>query len=332
MNVAIIGAGLIGAKRAESLVNSANLRFVCDTDEQKAKNLAEKYSAEFCTNINNVLINRKIDIMIIATTNNFLAPFTVASLKAGKHVLCEKPLGRTLSESLNIAKAAKESGKFVKTGFNHRFHPAVMESKRLIQSGEIGDIINIRARYGHGGRPGYENEWRCNKKISGGGELLDQGVHLIDLCRWFSGELSEVFGKVRTLHWPIEVEDNAFIIMTHKNDAISQCHVSWTNWKNIFSLEIFGTEGFLHMDGLGGSYGLETLTVGMRNTAGGPPLIQNESFPGSDESWRLEWEDFVHAIQEEVTPIGSLDDGLKANRIVDAIYESSRLNKPVELK
>ena len=331
MNVAIIGAGLIGTKRAGAVVKNSDLKLVCDLDSKRAEELAEKYKSDFCLDYNEIVSYDDINTVIVATTNEYLAPISVASLRAGKHVLCEKPLGRNSSESLEIVDAAKAAGKIVKTGFNHRFHPAIMKAKQLVDFREIGSIINIRARYGHGGRSGYEHEWRCDKEISGGGELLDQGVHLIDLCRWFSGDVKEVYGKTLTTFWPIEVEDNAFFLLNHKNDVISQCHVSWTNWKNIFSFEIFGTRGFIHIEGLGGSYGVETLIVGKRNANGGAPSIETESFPGPDESWRLEWENFVLAIKNNKTPNGSLKDGVETNRVVDAIYESSRLNKSVFL-
>ena len=331
MNVAIIGAGLIGAKRAGAVVKNSDLKLVCDLDSKRAEELAKKYDADFCTHYNEVVNHNGIDTVIVATTNKFLTSISVASLNAAKYVLCEKPLGRNSSESRQIADSAKAAEKIVKTGFNHRFHPAIMKAKQLVDFGEIGSIINIRARYGHGGRPGYENEWRCDKDISGGGELVDQGVHLIDLCRWFSGNVKEVYGKTLTTYWPIAVEDNAFFLLNHKNDVISQCHVSWTNWKNIFSFEIFGTDGFIHIAGLGGHYGVETLSVGVRNADGGAPTIKKESFPGPDESWRLEWENFAHAIRDGVVPNGSLEDGVEANRVVDAIYESSRLNKSVFL-
>lgn len=331
MKVAIIGAGHIGAKRADVVVLDSDLVFVCDVDPTRGRNLAKKHATSFLDDYSEVISQDGVDAVIVATTNEFLAQIAIDSLKSGKHVLCEKPLGRNASESSQIADATKTADRVVKTGFNHRFHPAIMKAKGLVVSGEIGKVINIRARYGHGGRPGYEYEWRCDKEISGGGELLDQGVHIIDLCRWFAGDVTEVYGKALNSFWPVEVEDNTFFILTHVTDVLAQCHVSWTNWKNIFSFEIFGSEGFIHIDGLGGSYGVETLSVGKRNSKGGAPTIETESFPGKDESWRLEWEDFILAIKNNSTPNGSLEDGMEANRIVDAIYESSKLNKPVFL-
>ena len=332
MNVAIIGAGFIGAKRAESVVQNSDLKLVCDVDSKRGGELAAKHDTSFCTDYNEVVSHNGIEVVIVATINKFLAPISVASLSTGKHVLCEKPLGRNFEESQTILSAAEESGKIVKTGFNHRFHPAIIKTKELLEQQAIGKILNIRSRYGHGGRPGMEKEWRCSKELCGGGELIDQGVHVIDLCRWFtSSEVDQVYGKTYTSFWKTDVEDNAFFNLEFNNGVLAQCHVSWTNWKNIFSFEIFGTDGFIRIDGLGSSYGVETLTIGKRNPNGGAPKIEKEFFPGPDESWRLEWEDFVLAIKNNKIPNGSLDDGVEANRVVDAIYESSKLDKPVFL-
>jgi predicted dehydrogenase len=248
------------------------------------------------------------------------------------HVLCEKPLGRNAKESKSILVAAEKSRKKIKTGFNHRFHPAMLKAKSLLENKEIGKIINIRARYGHGGRPGMEKEWRCSKDICGGGELIDQGVHLIDLCRWFTDkDVDQVYGKTYRSFWESDVEDNAFFHLEFDGNILAQCHVSWTNWKNIFSFEIFGKDGYIKIKGLGGSYGKETLEVGYRQPTGGIPAIEHFEFDDEDTSWSLEWQEFKQAIEENKEPSGSGNDGYEANVIIDAIYKSNDLNKPVSV-
>ncbi|MEW5843882.1 MAG: Gfo/Idh/MocA family oxidoreductase, partial [Bacteroidota bacterium] len=212
-----------------------------------------------------------------------------------------------------------------------RFHPAVWKAKQLTDEGAIGKIFNIRARYGHGGRPGMEKEWRASKDLCGGGELLDQGVHIIDLIRWFGGEIKEVYGKVETKFWEMQVEDNAFAILKTAENVTASFHVSWTNWKNIFSFEIFGTDGYLRIEGLGGSYGVETLEVGKRNMQGGKPEIQVSEFPSEDISWKEEWKEFKKAIEEKRDPIGNGIDGLKANEVIEAIYRSNDEMKSIVL-
>jgi len=331
LNIAIIGAGLIGNKRASALDKSDKLISVCDKNITKAKKMADIYSANFTDNFQDVC-TQDIDIAIIAVVNKYAVTIADKMLASNKHILCEKPLGRNADESNSILAAAEKSGKIIKTGFNHRFHPAIMKTKRLLENKEIGKIINIRTRYGHGGRPGMEKEWRCSKELCGGGELIDQGVHIIDLCRWFANsEVKNVYGKTYTSFWKIDVEDNAFFNLELTGGVFAQCHVSWTNWKNIFSFEIFGNSGYIINEGLGGSYGTETLEVGYRKSEGGAPAIERFEFSQNDNSWSLEWHDFKDAIISNREPNGSGKDGLSANKVVDAIYKANELNKPISI-
>ena len=333
MKVAIIGAGLIGNKRAQALDENDSLIIVCDINKDSAKKIANKFSANYTDNIYDIINNKNIDAVIVAVVNKFAKEISVAMLKSGKNVLCEKPLGRNVEESQAILSSAEKSGKLIKTGFNHRFHPTIIKTKSLLEKKEIGNIINIRARYGHGGRQGMEKEWRCSKDLCGGGELIDQGVHIIDLCRWFtSNEVTRIYGKTFTSFWETDVEDNAFFNLEFSDDIFAQCHVSWTNWKNIFSFEIFGENGYIKISGLGGSYGRETLEVGYRQLKGGVPKIEMFEFPQNDNSWSLEWHDFKDAIISNREPNGSGEDGYLANKIVDAIYKANELNKPISIK
>jgi len=332
MNVAIVGAGLIGKKRASSLEENDFLSIVCDINEVFAKELAHEFSTNSTGNIKDIINNSNIDTVIVSVVNKYAAELTTDMLLSGKNVLCEKPLGRNVEESRVILSAAEKNNKIVKTGFNHRFHPAVIKAKELIENDSIGELINIRARYGHGGRPGMEQEWRCSKELCGGGELIDQGVHLIDLCRWFTDkDVDQVYGKTYRSFWESDVEDNAFFHLEFDGNILAQCHVSWTNWKNIFSFEIFGKDGYIKIKGLGGSYGKETLEVGYRQPTGGIPAIEHFEFDDEDTSWSLEWQEFKQAIEENKEPSGSGNDGYEANVIIDAIYKSNDLNKPVSV-
>jgi len=330
MKVAIIGAGLIGKKRAYALDKQDKLICVCDTDVNKAEVLAASYNAKSTNDYRDILSNEIVETVFISVINKYTLPLAVVCLKKGKNILCEKPLGRNSNESKEIMNAASRVNKIVKTGFNHRFHPSIIKAKSIIESGQIGDIINMRCRYGHGGRPGMEKEWRCSKDLCGGGELIDQGVHLIDLCRWFTDkDVNQVYGKTYKSFWESGVEDNAFFHLEFSGNILAQCHVSWTNWKNIFSFEIFGKDGYIKIDGLGGSYGKERLEVGYRQPAGGIPAIKQYEFEGEYNSWSMEWREFKRAIAENREPNGSGNDGYAANVIVDAIYKSDELNKPV---
>jgi len=228
----------------------------------------------------------------------------------------------------------------LKVGFNHRHHPAVAGAHEALRRGDIGEPFFARCRYGHGGRPGYETEWRTAREIAGGGELLDQGIHALDLFRWFLGNFAEGVGFAPTYFWKPgpgrgtrrdEVEDNAFGLFRTASGRVASLHVSWTQWKNLFSFEVFGRDGYVIVEGLGGSYGAERLILGRRLPAFGPPEERSTEFSGPDASWEQEWEEFVAAIHEERQPLGSGHDAWEAVKMVHAIYESQRTGGIVRL-
>ena len=230
-----------------------------------------------------------------------------------------------------MMEAARISDRKLKIGFNHRHHPAVWKAKALLEEGSIGQSLFIRCRYGHGGRPGYEDEWRADPEISGGGELLDQGIHTIDLFRWFLGDFQEAFGYTDTWFWDMPVEDNAFALFRTPGGQVAFLHTSWTQWKNLFSFEISGSAGYLIVEGLGGSYGAERLTWGRRRPESGPPDEERFDFSGPDTSWKAEWYEFVSAVQEGREPLANGYDGWQAMRMVHAVYESARTGQRVRL-
>lgn len=335
-NVAIIGAGLIGKKRAAAIGRAEGSRLVAvsDLDTERARALSSEFGAGVEKDWRAVLDRDDVDIVVVAVYNGHLLPIANAALASGRHVLCEKPLGRSAVESRQIIASRNGSAASVvlKTGFNHRFHPAIWRAKQLLDIGAIGECMNIRARYGHGGRPGMEREWRSSPRLCGGGELLDQGVHVIDLIRWFGGEVTDVYGRVETSFWDIEVEDNAMAILGTDTGVSAQFHVSWTNWKNIFSFEVHGRDGYLKASGLGGSYGPETLEYGRRRKEGGRPEIEVFNFPKLDISWDREWKEFTAAVEEQREPVGNGDDGLKANMVIEAMYASSAGERLVRIE
>ena len=256
----------------------------------------------------------------------------VAALGAGKHVLVEKPMGKDSADAAAIAAAAQASGKILKVGFNHRYHGALMKAHDLFERGTVGTFVNIRARYGHGARPGYEREWRGDPALAGGGELTDQGAHLIDLILWLAGKPREAFAYTQTAVWPISpLEDNAFALLRFSDGPVASLHASWTQWKNLFSFEIFGTGGSLAVEGLGGSYGPERLTVTKRNPDGGLPGVEEIAFEGADRSWELEWQDFMGAVLEGKPYWGTPDEGLATMEVLTALYASARAKAPVAL-
>jgi len=343
VKVAIIGAGYIGEKRAAALqlLKKNVLKVVSDIDLKKAKYLAEKYKCDYTDKWKEVIRNKDIDVVNVATSNDFLAEISIAAMNNGKHVLCEKPLGRNLREVLKIASAAEKNGVKLKAGFNHRFHPAIQKARGMLEKGKIGKLLYIRCVYGHGGRKNYEKEWRMNPEISGGGELIDQGIHILDLFRWFMGVFRDVFafnmnffspaGRTSSRRFKEKVEDNSFCLLRTEDGRIAQMHASVTQWKNKFLFEIFGEKGFLIIDGLGGSYGTEKLIYGERKEPGKVPNQKIYGFPGSDISFFLEWKDFLGSIRQNRKPCGDAGDGVSAMELVRKIYKSAKEKKVVQL-
>lgn len=304
----------------------------CDTDETSAQKFGLDFKCVHFLDYRTLLREVEFDVAIVSVINKSSKPIVVDVLKSHKHVLVEKPLGRNTRESEEMLTQLPASGDvLLKTGFNHRFHPAIRKAKELLIVGTIGELFNIRAAYGHGGRPGMENEWRASKELCGGGELLDQGVHVIDLIRWFAGDVTSLMGKVETKFWEMEVEDNAYVIANTERGVTAILQVSWTNWRNTFSFEMFGTEGYMKVTGLGGSYGAELLEVGIRKKEGGRPDVNVIEFPPEDVSWREEWKEFKSAISDRRRPVGDGYDGLKANQVIDAIYRSSKENRMISI-
>jgi predicted dehydrogenase len=334
IGVAVVGCGLIGSRRAATAAADprCELRLVVDTNADAAGSLAQKYGARSASDWRAALEDDSISIVAAATPNAFLREVAEGALRSGRHVLIEKPMGKDAADAAAIAAAAQGSGKTLKVGFNHRYHGALMKAHDLFTAGAIGALVNIRARYGHGARPGYEREWRADPALAGGGELTDQGAHLIDLVLWLAGKPREAFAYVQTAVWPISpLEDNAFALMRYEGGPVASLHASWTQWKNLFSFEVFGTDGSLTVEGLGGSYGPQHLTVVKRNPEGGAPELVEIAFEGDDRSWELEWQDFMGAVLDGKPYWGTPADGLAVMEILAALYASAESGKPVAL-
>jgi predicted dehydrogenase len=323
VSVAIVGCGLIGHKRARALGES-RLVAVADTNLDRARALAAQFpGCGVSDDWQSLLARDDVDLVIVATTNDARAPVTLAAIQRGKHVLVEKPAARSAMELRPLVTAARDAGVIVKVGFNHRFHPAFQKARAIFDSGALGSLMYIRARYGHGGRLGYDGEWRADPAIAGGGEMLDQGVHLIDLARWFAGDFVEVSGHIGTFFWNMPVEDNGFALLRTAQGKLAWLHASCTEWKNLFCFEIFGRDGKLQVDGLGGSYGVERLSFYRMLPEMGPPETTIWEYPGQDVSWRDEYAYLVACISEHRQPEGTLADALAALEIVQRLYNLS---------
>jgi predicted dehydrogenase len=329
LRIALIGAGGIGRLWAKAIkkVKGVSLSAVVDVNRSAAETIAQEFpDCLIETDWRKIISIDDIDAVLAAAPHKFLAPIAQAALKNRKHVLCEKPAGISSAEIKKNIELARKNRLIYMIGFNHRYHPAFLTAKKFFDAGKIGKIMFIRARYGFGGRPGYEKEWRFNKKISGGGELLDQGVHLIDLSRLFLGGLAEVKGFAEKLFWrSAGVEDNGFALLRGKNGGIASIHASWTNWNWIHTFEIFGEKGYLIIEGLDQRYrGPERLIIGMRHPKFlKPPEEKTLVFTNEQKEFSLERElrDFAAAIQGRKNSIPDGRDAYEALKVVEKIYK-----------
>lgn len=324
MKYAIIGCGLIGKKRLLALPPGSKLVVACDVNMSRAEELS-KLAGSGCveTDYLKAVADPEVEAVVVATLNGTLASISAAAIRNGKHVIVEKPGGISVSEIDELIRLAAKHGVQVRVGFNHRFHPAFQKAIKLIAGGEAGELMFIRARYGHGARVGYEKEWRADPKLSGGGELMDQGVHLIDLAGWILGKFSIVEGHAVTLYWDMPVDDNAFMSLRTATGKTAWLQVSCTEWKNLFSFEIYGREAKLHIEGLGGSYGVERLSFYKMLPEMGPPETTIWEFPRGDDSWKREMLEFEEDISLLRRPAPGLLEAKEALDIVSKIYSRS---------
>ena len=312
-------------------MTGSQLVVIADIDREAAENLASQMGCSATSSWEDVVTRDDVEAVIISTPPHMHAPIGVAAMKHGKHVLCEKPLARNPEEAREMVRVAQDAGVTLKCGFNLRHHPAIRQAHHWCEAGRIGEIDSIRCRYGTGGRPGYDREWRAQADVSGGGQLMDQGIHALDLCRWFLGDFVEVFGFLATRFWDVApLEDNAFALLRTARGQVASLHASWTQWKPLFSFEVFGHDGYVTVEGLGGAYGSERAILGRRDFAG--PFREDAiEYRGEDPSWRDEWMEFVSAIREGREPAGNGYDGLAAVELAYAIYDSARLGRIVEV-
>jgi predicted dehydrogenase len=340
----------MGNLRGDSAAAHSGCRVthIVDTDGSRAEQLAVRLNCTWSTDWESAIRRPDVNAVVVATTHRFLAPVTLAAAKLGKHVFCEKPLAYMLSEAESMVESIErirgdEYSPKVVVGYTLRHHPGIAKAHQLLKEGAIGQPCYIRAHYGHGGRPGYDREWRMSKELGGGGELLDQGVHLIDLSRWFLGDFATVGGDIGTYFWtgssdsdgPVKdsfaagadsVEDNAFMLLRTSIGQSAHLHASWTQWRNSFQFEVFGHDGTLTVSGLGGSYGAEKLTYVRRRPQGGIPEIREIPIHETESVWDREWGAFMKVIEpgssvrDDFSEPASLADGLEVLKIVDRLY------------
>ncbi len=330
LTCAIIGFGYMGEirKKVISAHPQLSLSMICDSEIEIIPNFGE---FEVSSNYDDV-VEGHYDLVFISTPNYLIPKLTIQCLNRGKHVFCEKPPGKSLRdiELMRQAELANPSSKLM-FGFNHRYHPAVLRAKSIVDSGRMGKVISLRGLYGKSGGLNFGQSWRNNYQLSGGGILLDQGIHMLDLFNFFLGHFNEVKAFVSNSHWNLDVEDNAMVILKNDENQLALLHSSATSWKHQFQLNINLEKGYLRLDGLlskSGSYGRETLIIGRRQfedeaDAVGNPIEETVYFD-RDLSWEIEINYFVDCIIQN-TPVlqSNSKDAWSAMDIVERCYENS---------
>ena len=334
MRAVVIGYGYMGQIRRRVVEELADVELVgiCDRDMT-----AEQIGAD-CAHYDDyqrAIAELKPDIAFVCTPNKYSPAVCVHALEQGCHVFCEKPPGRNLADIQAIIAAEKANpSRKVMFGFNHRHHPAILEAKAIADAGRMGRVLWLRGVYGKSGGPGreFEQSWRNDPAVSGGGILLDQGIHMLDLFRFFCGDFPEVHGMLATSYWDVPVEDNAFVLLRGAQGQVAQLHSSATLWKHTFRLEIGLEEGYMAAQGLlskTGSYGRETLVIGRKPRRSETAVVGNPReevvYFDKDLSWELQVVELLRCIRED-TPVtdSSTMDALKVMEIIDSVYCRSK--------
>lgn len=339
IRVGVIGLGGMGMRWAQAVKDHplSVLSVVSSRNFEKATVLAKDWGCKVYRDWNEVVQDDSISAIVIATPHYLLTEIAQAALAAGKHVFCEKPGGISSVEIQKGVDIAEEKKLCYRVNFNMRLHPAVAMAKQKIDAGVIGSIMFMRGVLANSAREHFEKEWRCNKAISGGGNLIDQGSHLIDIANWFFGPFTSVSAFMQTAFWNIKpMEDNNYIILRNTEGNIASLHASWTHWKKTFRVEVYGKEGYLVMEGLGGQYGTERLVFGKRIFGREQPLEEVWEFPSTltgkpDLALINSWNEFVQSVLEGREIGLTARDAATVYKIIEAAYLSDKKKTAVEL-
>ena len=327
----IAGYGKMGKIREESILNSPDTKLISIYEVSECHH-NDKDIVQ-CNSFDELLAT-DIDAVIVSVYVSVAADYVIRALNAGKHVFCEKPPSMTAKEMQKVIETEKKMGRVLKYGFNHRFHYSVMEAKKIINNGSLGKMLWMRGVYGKAGSIDFHDNWRNYKNYSGGGILLDQGIHMIDLFRYFSNDEFECLSShITSSFWNVECEDNAFLTLKSKNDIVATLHSSATQWKHKFLLEMAFENGFINLDGILSStrsYAPETMIIGKREFeditfAMGKPK-ESITYYEYDNSWSLELSEFIDAIHgKNAINNGTSSDALEIMKITDFVYNNSRI-------
>jgi predicted dehydrogenase len=328
LRVGIAGYGIVGKRRHACIDRNSvfELVGVCDRSFNGLGRLpnGDNYYQNYRD-----LLKQDLDVLLVCLTNEVAAEVTIDALDLGLHVFCEKPPGRNVGDIVRVIEHEKrQSNVKLMYGFNHRYHDSVQDALRIVHSQELGKIINMRGVYGKSKLVTFDqSDWRTKREIAGGGVLLDQGIHMVDLMRLFAGEFTDVQSFISNSHWGFDVEDNAYALMRTDDGIIGMLNSSATQWRHRFNLDITLEDGNVILGGiLSGtkSYGAETLTVVKvdHDSDNGDPKEQVTRY-NRDPSWQDEIDLFMkYIVNDEKVESGSSLDALNTMKLVYKIYYS----------
>lgn len=324
LRVGLAGYGTVGKIRHQVVDQHPQLRVTAVCDQAFERPLTAPEGFRCWTNYKQ-LLEEPLDVLLVCLPNYLAPEVTIAGLEKGLHVFCEKPPGRDLADIARVRECERRHpGLKLMYGFNHRYHDSVRDALRLVQSGELGELINMRGVYGKSKIIRFDSDWRTQRALAGGGILLDQGIHMVDMMRLFAGDFTEIFSIVSNQFWHHDVEDNAYALMRTTTGVVAMLHSSATQWRHRFNLELTLTRGAILLSGILSStrsYGAETITVVYAgpNDAGDPR--EQMTRYNEDHSWRDEIFEFADSILND-KPIlyGSSLEAFKTTQLVYRIY------------
>lgn len=334
LRMGIVGLGKMGGIRADTIAKNSDTVLTAATDPRPRAD--GFFGAELLPD-SDAVIASDVDAVFVCTPNRYAPDVVVAALDAGKHVFCEKPPGCDMSDVERILAAERRNpGLVLKFGFNHRYHFGIQKAKQIVDSEQYGKVLWLRGVYGKGESTSAGPEWRDDPSLAGGGILLDQGIHMLDLFRFFCGEFAEIKSMCTTAYWDTPLEDNAFALLRDKTGRIAMLHSSFTQWKHRFTLEIYMSDGFVVVDGMPSStrsYRDEWITQARKNSGfavGNPP--EQSTFCNTDPSWEMELVEFVSCIHNgSAVRNGNSRDAYETMRLVHAIYDADETFKAQQL-
>ena len=328
LKIGIAGYGVVGKKRKKILNNIPGLKVLAISDKNP-KNRIKSKNIKFFNNYKK-LFKEDLDIIFVSLPNKYAADATIKALKKNIHVFCEKPPARNINELQKVLKTyeKKKNKTKLKYGFNHRYHDSIILAKKIINSKKYGNLINLKGLYGKSKIITFAGQWRSKKAIAGGGILLDQGIHMLDIMRLFCGEFKEIKSLVNNNYWKHDVEDNAYIIMRSKKNIVAMVHSTATQWQHQFRIEITLEKAQINLSGiLSGSktYGNEKIEIH-------PKFLKNKKSTQikfkKDLSWKREVNDYINCVKfNKRISNGTIYDSVKVMKMIDRVYKSDTVWK-----